>query len=75
MENKKYKVKNCPNFDDRIWQEPTCNINPRDCQDCNCLLKQVIDSTNPVYLTKEVLSLLEIEEVRINEYNNITESR
>ena len=67
-----YKIKNCPNFDDRVWQEPTCNINVKDCHNCTCLLKQVIDAG---ILTKEGLDLLEIEEVVNNENNNITESK
>ena len=40
----KYIVRNCPCFDNRIWQEPTCNINPCDCQNVSdCFIKQVIE--------------------------------
>lgn len=40
----KYIIRNCPNYDNRIWQEPTCNINTADCQSVSdCLLKRIAD--------------------------------
>ena len=40
----KYIIKNCPNFDNTIWQEPSCNKYPCDCQTkTDCLVKQMVE--------------------------------
>lgn len=65
---KQYIIKNCPAYDNRIWQEPTCNINTLDCKDItDCLLKQIVDECREQNLKYDttacsVLELLEIEE-------------
>lgn len=41
---KKYIISNCPCYDNRIWQEPTCNTNALDCQNISdCLLKRIVE--------------------------------
>ena len=52
---KKYIIKNCENYDNTIWQEPTCNKYPCDCQTkTDCLLKQIVEKCKDAQKTQWV---------------------
>ena len=54
-----YIVKNCPAFDNRIWIEPTCNINPCDCENItDCVIKQAIEKCKDSKLSYSNLGIL-----------------
>ena len=67
----KYKIKNCPHFDDYFWENPSCNVHPKDCQNVeNCLLRKIFDTCNEtltqfkdVNLALKIYSLFEIERI------------
>lgn len=69
-----YIVKNCPAFDNRIWIEPTCNINPCDCENItDCVIKRVIEIAKDIIekdcyensdaKAEKILQLFDLEEI------------
>lgn len=52
----KYKVKGCRNYDDYFWEQPTCNIYPKDCQNVtDCEVKKLIESFKEMTKKKDII--------------------